>query len=235
MNILLWILILFLFFYLADKCICLVYCKAKKRKDAQKSHTPQQTSSGITTKPSLASKIKLILSGWIRYSVIRLGRIPCHKYRNWVLRHIYQMELEKNVVVYGGFEIRAPWNIHIGEGTVVGDDCKLDGRNGIKIGKNVNISTGVWIWTEQHDVNDPYFESNSSGGPVIVDDRAWLSARTILLPQTHIGEGAVLAAGAIATKDLLPYGIYGGIPAKKIGDRNQNLKYEFDGTYLPFY
>ena len=50
-----------------------------------------------------------------------------------------------------------------------------------------------------------------------------------------VGEGAVLAFGGLAVKNLEPYGVYGGVPAKKIGTRNQNLKYEFSGAYLPFY
>lgn len=83
------------------------------------------------------------------------------------------MDISKTAVIYGGFEIRAPWKIKIDDGSVIGDECKLDGRNGIKIGKNVNFSTGVWIWTEQHDINDANFESNNSGGPVIIRDRAW--------------------------------------------------------------
>lgn len=50
-----------------------------------------------------------------------------------------------------------------GAGTVIGDACSLDGRNGIVIGENVNMSTAVYIYTEQHDINDPWFESRNSG------------------------------------------------------------------------
>ena len=88
---------------------------------------------------------------------------------------------------------------------------------------------------EQHDINDPWFESRNSGGKVIVANRAWLSSRTTVLPKVVVGEGAVLASGGLAVKNLEPYGVYGGVPAKKIGTRNQNLKYEFSGAYLPFY
>lgn len=70
---------------------------------------------------------------------------------------------------------------------------------------------------------------------MIIGNRVWLSCRTVVLPGVTIGEGSVIAAGAIVTKNVEPYSIYGGIPAKKIGDRNRNLTYEFDGKYLPFY
>lgn len=148
--------------------------------------------------------------GWIRYKLIFLGRVPCHAYRNWILKHIYRMKIGKKAVLYGGFEVRAPWKIEIGEGTIIGDECKLDGRNGLKIGRNVNFSTGAWIWTEQHDLNDPLFRSNDSGGPVVIGDRAWISSRAVILPNNTIGIGAVVAAGAVVTKSVPPFYIVGG-------------------------
>lgn len=69
----------------------------------------------------------------------------------------------------------------------------------------------------------------------VYDDRAWIGPNTIILHSVHIGEGAVVAAGAVVTKDVEPYTIVAGIPAKKVGDRNRDLKYEFNGKYSPFY
>lgn len=173
--------------------------------------------------------------GWVRYKLRLLGKIPCHFIRNMMLKNIYKMKIGKNVTIYGGFEIRAPWNISIGEGTIIGDESKLDGRNEIEIGCNVNLSTGVWIWTEQHDPDDPYFRSNGHGGKVVISNRVWLSSRVCVLPKVVIGEGTVVAAGAVVTKNCEQYCIYGGIPAKKIGYRNKKLLYEFDGKHEPFY
>lgn len=134
----------------------------------------------------------------------------------------------------GGGEVRCPWNIEIGDGTIIGHDAKLDGRNGLVIGSNVNLSSGVWIWTEEHNYNDEMFSCTGKGEKVIVEDRAWLSCRTVILPGVKIGQGAVLAAGAVATKDLEPYAVYGGIPAKRICERNRRIRYEFNGNYVPF-
>ncbi len=155
--------------------------------------------------------------------------------RNFIYRHIYHLTLGERAIIYGGSEIRAPYNITIGKGSIIGDDSKLDGRNGIVIGKNVNFSTGVWIWTDQHDPQCPDFSCGDQGGPVIVGDRVWVSCRTVILPGVTLGEGAVIAAGAVVTKDAEPFGIYAGVPARKIGERNKNLVYEFDGRPLPFY
>ena len=241
MKLLIGLVCLLFILYCMHIVICIIYCRAKKRKDAKRLVQQQNDDGNMdetilsNTNKSFSWKLKQLLNGYIMYSVSRLGRVPSQKYRIFMLKHVYQMHIEKNVVIYGDFMIRAPWNISIGAGTVIGDACSLDGRNGIVIGKNVNMSTAVYIYTEQHDINDPWFESRNSGGKVIVANRAWLSSRTTVLPKVVVGEGAVLASGGLAVKNLEPYGVYGGVPAKKIGTRNQNLKYEFSGAYLPFY
>lgn len=61
------------------------------------------------------------------------------------------------------------------------------------------------------------------------------SPNTLILHSVEIGEGAVIAAGAVVTKSVEPYSIVAGIPAKKIGERNKTLKYEMTGEYVPFY
>lgn len=209
-------------------------CK-EKSKQISKTNISDVKSTKMTLASVVVNKIYTFVEGWIRYKIIRLGRIPCHWYRKFLLTRLYGLKCGKKVVIYGGFEIRDPWNISIGEGTIIGDEVKLDGRNGIEIGKNVNFSTGVWIWSDQHDVNDPYFANNDKGGKVVIGDRAWLSSRTIVLPKRTVSEGAVVSAGAVVVNDCEPFGIYGGVPAKKIGDRNNDIRYEFDGSHLPFY
>lgn len=234
--------LIIIFIYLIDHLCTFIYCRLQLHKDKQfgnlMKNKPQYTNEQVMSYRFPKKQIKAIFhlyKGWIRYKLNVLGKIPCHAYRNWVLRHIYLMKMSKNVVLYGGFEIRFPWKIEIGEGTIIGDECKLDGRNGLRIGRNVNFSTGAWIWTEQHDLNDSMFRSNNSGGPVEIGDRAWISSRSTVLPGNIIGEGAVVAAGAVVTKSVPPYAIVGGVPAKIIGQRNQNLEYEFSGRHEAFW
>ena len=128
-------------------------------------------------------------------------------------------------MVYRWREIRNPRSIEIGEGSIVGLWATLDGRRGITIGSNVNLSSEVTIWTLQHDHQDRDFAA--VGGPVLVEDRAWLSYRCTILPGVTIGEGAVVAAHALVTKNVAPYTIVGGVPAKVIGQRSRDLAYEF--------
>jgi acetyltransferase-like isoleucine patch superfamily enzyme len=85
---------------------------------------------------------------------------------------------------------------------------------------------GVWIWTLEHDPQDPNYAA--VGGAVIIEDFVWISCRAIILPGVTVGEGAVVAAGAVVTKDVEPFSIVGGVPAKVIGVRNRNLTYKLN-------
>lgn len=64
---------------------------------------------------------------------------------------------------------------------------------------------------------------------VKIADRVWIGSNVIVLPRVSIGEGAVLCAGFVVTKDVEPYCVVAGIPAKKVNERPRNLLYEFDG------
>ena len=164
---------------------------------------------------------------WILLSVI--SHLPTHSLRNALLR-FFGLKIN-GAVLYSNFHIRKPSKINIGNGTVLGHGITLDGRCGITIGKNVTTSTDVMIWTLQHDTNDPTF--GIKGGPVIIEDFVWISARAIILPNVTVGKGAVVAAGAVVTKDVEPHTIVGGIPAKIIGKRINNLNYVPKNRHLP--
>lgn len=156
---------------------------------------------------------------WLFLGVV--AYIPLRFIRNAILRML-GLKIKK-AILYGTFHIRKPSKISIDEGTVIGHGVTLDGRNGITIGKNVNFSSEVMVWTMQHDYNDPGF--GAEGGPVVIHDYVWVSARAIILPNVIIGEGAVVAAGSVVTKNVEAYTIVGGVPAKKIGERNKNCNY----------
>jgi acetyltransferase-like isoleucine patch superfamily enzyme len=152
------------------------------------------------------------------------GRLPSQRLRHWIYRRIFRLTLGQESVIYNSCELRDPHRIKIGDFTSIGDHCILDGRGGLTIGKSVNFSTGAWVWTMEHKVNDPNFAGDAA--PVVIEDYAWISCRAVVLPGVHIGKGAVVAAGAVVTKDVEPYAIVGGVPAKKIGERSPDLRYE---------
>ena len=185
---------------------------------------------------SFRSLVGRYVLGYLRYMDLLTGRIPSHHLRDFLYRKVWNVKLGNRAVIYYGAEIRASYNLVIGEGAIIGDKAILDARRGgITICKNVNIGTGVSFWTGQHDYNDPYFRSMpNKRGPIHVGERAWIGPGVIILHDVNIGEGAVVAAGAVVTKDVPPFTLVGGVPAKPIAKRNTNLKYEFDGKYLPF-
>ena len=183
---------------------------------------------------SILSKTGDYCSGLCRYYSILIGKIPSNRIRKFLLRNIFCMKIAQKAVVYGGFEIRYPWNIELGE-CVVGVNALLDGRYGIVICDGVCLSQNVSIYTCQHDVNDQLFRINNKCGTVRINEMAWISSRTTILHSVQVGKGAVLAAGGIATKNLEPFGIYAGIPAKKIADRNKEINYRVVDGYWHFY
>lgn len=181
------------------------------------------------------SIIHKCLDGFIRYMDIQTGHIPSHHIRNFIYKYVFNVQLSPSTVIYYGTEIRSHSNLKLGKGAIIGDNCILDARNGINIGANACLASGVEIWTEQHAHRDPWFRCLSDESyKVNIGQRAWIGPRTIILHSVNVGEGAVVAAGSVVTKDVPPFTIVGGIPAKKIGERNKSLYYEFSGRYTPF-
>lgn len=214
-------------------CSALSRILAKKEEDLMRFRDEREGDEGDAGWRPIDAAARTV-NGLMRYMAIWTGKIPSHTLRMLIYRKVFMLEAERNVVIHWGAEIRAAYNIRIGEGSIIGDEAKLDGRRGIEIGRCVNLSTGVWIWTLEHDPQSPGFSCRGRGGRVVVDDRAWLSAGTIVLSGTTVGEGAVTAAGSVVTEDLEPYSINAGVPARKVGERNRNLTYVFDGSHQPF-
>lgn len=160
------------------------------------------------------------------------SKIPSHHVRMFLLRNLFGLKAEKGVVMYSGFKIRKPKKIQIGKGTVVGFNSELDGRRGLIIGNNVNISSDVKIYTLQHDYNDADFKV--SGAKVVIGDYAWISVRAIVLPGVSIGRGAVVAAGSVVTKDIPDLAVVGGVPAREISKRKDDLNYNPATHRIPF-
>jgi acetyltransferase-like isoleucine patch superfamily enzyme len=123
-----------------------------------------------------------------------------------------------------GAEVWAPRRLSVGAGTIAGRRTVLDCRGGVTIGRSVNIGSEAMIMTAKHRVDEPSFADAYS--PVEIGDRAWIAVRAIILGGVRVGEGAVVAAGAVVTKDVAPYTIVGGTPASPIGERRRGLDYE---------
>jgi maltose O-acetyltransferase len=133
------------------------------------------------------------------------------------------MALPTTSSIHWRAEFYAPESIVVGDYCTIGDSVFLDGRSGLTIGDCVNLGSHVTIYTRQHDVDSPTFEE--SGGPVVLHDHVWVASHAIVLPGVTIGRGAVVAAGAVVTKDVPPFTLVGGNPARFIRNRNPELTY----------
>ena len=123
-----------------------------------------------------------------------------------------------------GIELRDAKNIKLGNNCVINKNVLLDGRGGeLIIGNNVDIAQETNIWTLEHDVHDDFH--TSKGADVIIEDYVWIASRVTILPGVTIGKGAVIASNSVVTKNVPAMSIFGGIPAKFIGERKSKLKY----------
>lgn len=131
-----------------------------------------------------------------------------------------------HVYLFGGSEFLAPENLSIRGGCHVGRFCQIDARGGISIGNNVVIASHVLMITADHDIQGSDFAGRL--GAIIVGDRAWIASRAVITRGVSIGEGAVVAAGAVVVRDVDPWTIVAGVPAKVVGRRNSNQNYTID-------
>ena len=105
-------------------------------------------------------------------------------------------------------------NIHIGKNVFINSGCHFQDQGGIFIGDNVLIGHNVVLATINHDLN-PYDRHNIYK-PIFIKDRVWIGSNVVITQGVTVGEGAVVAAGAVVTKDVAPYTVVGGVPAKFI-------------------
>ena len=87
----------------------------------------------------------------------------------------------------------------------------------IKIGNRVDVSSGSYLCTAGHDIESPIMELTYA--PIIIGDDVWIASRSIILPGVSIGNGAVVASGAVVAKDVSPWTVVGGNPARYIKKR----------------
>ena len=149
---------------------------------------------------------------------VLISYFPSSRFRLFYLR-ILGMKVGKSCYMYEGIHVRNPQGIVLGNNNHIGPHVLLDGRRGLFLGDSVVVGYGAIIWTLNHDYNDIHF--CLKGDPVHIGNHAWICSHSIILPGITIGEGAVVASNAVVTKDVQPYTIVGGVPAKVIGHRER--------------
>ncbi len=173
-----------------------------------------------------------------------VGAAIAYTYNHWVgwfpfrpLRHsllkFWLGRFGKGSCVQIGSRFLNGRKVYLGERNVVNAGCLLDGRRyRICIGNDVSIGPEATILTLGHDPHSAHFLDR--GGDVIIGNHVWIAYRAVILPGVSIGDGAVVAAGAVVTRDIEPYAIMAGVPARKIGERNPEIGYRLNFNPLLF-
>ncbi len=149
--------------------------------------------------------------------VVRVaGFIPFY----FVRKIVYQLagvKIGRKSHIHMGAQFFDPSKVTVGEGSILGQNIFLDGRERLSIGNHTDIASDVLIYNSEHNISDPDFVAVNS--PVSIGDYVFIGPRAIILPGVTIGNGAVVAAGAVVTKDVPELTIVGGVPAREIGKR----------------
>ncbi|MBI2600228.1 acyltransferase [Candidatus Daviesbacteria bacterium] len=141
------------------------------------------------------------------------------------------VKIGKGSYIHMGAQFFYPANVKIGCGSIIGHDVFLDGRDKLIIGDHVDIASDVMILNSEHDINSEDFHAISA--PCEIGDYVFIGPRVIILPGVKVGRGAVIAAGAVVTKDVQDYMIVGGVPASVIGERKvKDLHYRLGRARL---
>jgi acetyltransferase-like isoleucine patch superfamily enzyme len=190
--------------------------------------------------------MRLLIDFWVFLATLT-GWIPSHRLRLFLYRTVFRMDIGHDTSIHWQARFNLPSGVRIGHNSIIGNNAFLDGRffrtwsagqskwktyisdfihptaRPLTIGNNVSIAGDVCIFTMEHDIDDPHFRERA--GPVEIGDYAVIGTRAIILPGVHIGKGAVVASGAVVTKDVDDFALVGGVPAQFIRNRSKDLKY----------
>ena len=152
-----------------------------------------------------------------------INKLPSRHIRRW----FYEMlgaKFGKDCFPCRRVEILLPKGLELDDGVAIGWFAELDARGGIKVGHDTNISSHVKLITGSHDINDPNFTADFL--PIHIGHHCWIGTGAMILQGVKIGDGAIVAAGSVVTKDVESWTIVGGVPARKLGERNVNEEYK---------
>ncbi len=165
---------------------------------------------------SLANRLGRGLWGVVWLFLFRPTLRPFHAWRCFLLR-LFGAKLGRGVRVYASARIWAPWNLTMGDFSVLGDYVDCYNVAPIEIGAHSVISQYSFLCAATHDPDQPAFPLIAK--PIRIGARAWVAADAFVGPGVTVGEGAIVGARASVFKDVAPWIVVGGNPARKIRDR----------------
>lgn len=174
--------------------------------------------------PSFSLQNRLGRLCWQIISLIlfRYTPNPLHGWRSFLLR-CFGAKVGRGVHVYPGVKIWAPWNLTLGDQCGIGNGVNLYSQGIITVGKRAVVSQGTHLCAGTHDYTKPGFPLLTA--PIIVGDQAWIAAEAFVHPGVIIGEGCVIGARSVVTKNMPPWMVCTGHPCKPIKER------KWEGTF----
>ena len=159
---------------------------------------------------------------WFGYiALFRFSPKPMFGWRRLVLR-MFGAKLGRGVAVYPRARIWAPWMLQCEDMVAIANDVEIYNPSSVYLGSHAIISQGAYLCGASHDYDNPAFPLISK--PIILQPYSWICARAVVQMGVSVGKGAILAVGGVASKNLDPWCIYGGVPAKKIGNRSHKIR-----------
>ncbi len=155
------------------------------------------------------------------YGLVKYLPSPVGDWLRWFITRLFAGSLS-NVRIYEGVTFWYPYRIRIGKNVTLNEWVYLGGFGGLTIGNNVRIGHRTSIVTSDHaydDLSVPIHEQGLTHAEVVISDNVWIGCNVTILKGVHVGQGAIIAAGAVVTKDVPEYAIFGGVPAREIGTR----------------
>ncbi len=166
---------------------------------------------------SLSNRFRRAVWNLVYHVMFRLSPVFFHEWRSILLR-LFGAEIGKGCHIYPRAAIWAPWNLKTGDFVGIADDVKLYNQAEIVIGDLTVISQGSHICTGTHDYQKKAFPVIIK--PVTIGKRAWICADAFIHPGVSIGEGAVVGARSVVTRDIKKWTVCAGNPCTEIRKRN---------------
>ena len=144
------------------------------------------------------------------------GPLPGTPWRRALLR-AFGARLGRGGRIKPRLRVKFPWRLEVGDHCWLGEEVWIDNLAPVRLGHRVCLSQGAYLCTGNHDFRSPAFSLRP--GPIRIDDDAWVAARAVLAPGTHVGRGTVVGLGAVASGSLPAGAVLRGNPAVAVGRR----------------
>ena len=171
---------------------------------------------------SLRNRLGRVLWTVVAGIFFRLSPNPLHAWRAFILR-AFGAQVGRGVHVYPKVDIWAPWNLVLGDECGIANGVTLYSQDNITIGRRAVVSQGSYLCAGTHDYTQPGFPLFTK--PIAVGDHAWIAAQAFVHPGVIIGDGCVVGARSVVTKDMPGWMVCAGHPCVPIRARD-NSKFE---------